>query len=310
MYKKHIARNIIGITFGTFIFGIAYSWFLIPFKIAPGGIGGISQIFYHMFNIPAGISMFVMNLPLFILGVWLVGKQFGIGTLYGFVMGSVFTDLLSVKNIYNLGLFREILERYNQGKPMHEWAFTDNMLLATIAGSILLGASIGIIFRFKGSTGGTDIPVAILKKYYNTSITTGYLIIETGIIFIVGIAFKNPNLIIWGFFALYLSSRTCELAAEGLPYTKGVFIISSSPDEIKKTIMEKLDRGVTVFYGEGGYTQQKKEILLCVIDLRQTNIVRDIVRRIDPDAFMILAEISDVMGYGFKSRHLNIGDAH
>lgn len=308
MYKRHLLRNSIGIVLAAVVYGMGYAWFLIPFKIAPGGIGGLSQIFYHIFGFPAGVCMLVMNIPLFILGLKLVGKQFGVGTLAGFLLGSFFTDLFAIKNIYKLGFLKNVLETYNQGKPIQEWAFTDNVLLAAIAGSLLLGTAIGTMFRFKGSTGGTDIPVTILKKYYNISITTGYLIIETGIILIIGIVFKSPNIIIWGFFTLFLTSRICDIAAEGLPYTKGVFIISDKSDEIKNTIMERLDRGVTVFYGEGGYTNERKKILLCVINKRQMNVLRDWVRKIDPDAFMILSEVSDVMGSGFKSRQLNMGD--
>ncbi len=308
IYSKQFVKNSIGILCGSIIYGIGYAWFLIPFKIAPGGVGGLSQIFFHMFGFPAGLCMLVMNIPLFVLGIWLVGKQFGLGTFSGFLLGSVFTDLFAVKNIYKLGILTDVLESYNVGKPMHEWAFTDNIFLAAIAGSILLGAGIGIIFRSKGSTGGTDIPVAILKKYYNTSITTGYLVIETGIIIFIGAVFKNPNLIIWGFFTLFLASRVCDLSAEGFPYTKGVFIISNKSDEVKKAIMERLDRGVTILYGEGGYSGEKKNIIMCVINRRQINIMRDWVRRIDPDAFIILAEVSDVMGYGFKTRSLNMGD--
>ena len=309
MYKRHILRNTIGITIGAMLFGISYSWFLIPFKIAPGGVGGLAQIFYHFWSFPAGISMLIMNIPLFIVGVIFVGKQFSVGTAYGFIMGSVFTDLFSMKNMYRFDFMKDILERYNQGKEIVDWAMTDSTLLAAIAGSILLGAGIGIIFRFKGSTGGTDIPVALMKKYYNTSITTGYLVIETGIVFLVGIVFKEPNLIIWGLFTLYLTSRTGDLAAEGLPYTKGVYIISDKSDEIKEIIMERLDRGTTVFYGEGGYSGKEKRILFCVINHRQITILRDWVRRIDPEAFLILHEVSDVMGYGFKSRQLVMGDS-
>lgn len=308
MYKKHLLRNSVGIILGSIIYGIAYSWFLIPFKIAPGGVGGLSQIFYHIFHIPAGVSMLIMNIPLFILGIKFVGKQFGIGTFFGFFMGSIFTDLLSLKNLYSIPFMKDIIDIYNLGKPVHEWAMTDSTLLAAIAGSILLGAGIGIIFRFKGSTGGTDIPVAILKKHFNFSITTGYLIIETGIIFIIGIVFKNPNLIIWGLFTLYLTSRTCDIAAEGLPYTKGIYIISDRPDEIKEMIFERLDRGVTIFHGEGGYSGEPKKILFCVINHRQISILRDWIKRIDNDAFMIVSEISDVMGYGFKTRRLEMSD--
>ena len=138
--------------------------------------------------------------------------------------------------------------------------------------------------------------------------TMGYLLIETGIIFTIGIVFKNPNLIIWGLFGLFLSSRVCDMTMEGLPDIKGVYIVSEKPDEIKQDIFDKLDRGVTIFFGEGGYRGDKKKIIMCVISRRQMSTLRDAVRRIDPGAFMILTDISDVMGYGFKSKHVELGD--
>lgn len=309
MYKKHLLRNAVGITFGSIIFAMGYAWFLIPFKIAPGGVGGLSQIFFHLYHVPAGVSMLIFNIPLLVLGLKLVGKQFGLGTLYGMLLGAIFTDLLAVKNLYHFGILKEVLERYNAGKPLPEWALTDNIFLAAVAGPILLGIGLGIIFRFKGSTGGTDIPVAILKKYYNMSITNGYLVIETGIIILIGTIFKDPNLIIWGFFTLFISSRTCDIASEGLPYVKGAHIITTQPDAIKKEIFDRLDRGVTILHGEGGYTGDPKDILMCAIDRGQVSMLRDIVRRIDPEAFVIMNDISDVLGYGFRSRHLEMGDA-
>lgn len=308
MDKKKIARSIVGISIGAVLYGMGYAWFLIPFKIAPGGLGGISQIFYHFFNIPAGLFMLVLNIPLFILGVKVIGKQFGIGTLYGIVSGAFFTDFLSIHNLYKIEFLKNILEKYNHGKPIADWAMTDNSLLAAIAGSTLLGAGIGLIFKFRGSTGGTDIPVAILKKYFNTSMTTGYLIIETGIVFVVGIIFKDPNLIIWGFFTIFVTSKICDLVLEGLPYVKGVYIISTKPDEIKQEIFNELERGVTVFHGEGGYEGEPKKILLCAINQRQISSMRDIVKKIDPEAFVIMHDINDVLGYGFKSRHIDMSD--
>ncbi|MBU4483911.1 YitT family protein [bacterium] len=309
MFKKHLIRNAIGIAIGSILYGMGYSWFLIPYKISPGGVGGLSQIFFHIFGLPAGVCMLVMNIPLFIIGVKVIGRQFGIGTFFGMLMGSIFTDILSVKNLYNWGFLTNILEQYNAGKPIAAWAMTDNVLLAAIAGAILMGSGIGIIFRFRGSTGGTDIPAAIIKKYFNTSMTMAYLMIETGIIFTIGIVFKDPNLIIWGFFTLFIASRMCDLAAEGLPYVKGAFIISNKSDEIKQKILDGLERGVTILHGEGGYKGEKKNILLCAINRRQVYSLRDIVQEIDPQAFVILYDINDVMGYRFKTRQLQMGDS-
>jgi len=306
MNLTRIVKNAAGMTVGAAIFGIAYAWFLIPYKIAPGGVGGISQIFYHLFNFPAGITMIVLNIPLFIFGISLIGRKFGLSSLYGMLAGSFFTDLFSVHRLYKHGFLVDILTRYNAGKSKAEWAMTDNVLLAAVAGSILIGIGLGIIFRFRGSTGGTDIPVMVFKKYFNLPITAGYLIIETGIIVTIGVVFRDPNLIIWGFFNLLISSTVCDIAAEGLPDVKAAMIVSKAEDRIRSRIIDELDRGVTILHGEGGYHLTPKRILYVAISRRQIAELRDIVREEDPKAFVILNDVHDVMGYGFRTRALQL----
>ena len=306
MSLKRIMKNTAGITVGAMIYGIAYAWFLIPYKIAPGGIGGLSQIFYHMFGFPAGITMIVLNIPLFIVAMSLIGKKFGLNSLYGMLAGSFFTDLFSVQRLYKMGFLVDILNRYNAGKPKTEWAMTDNILLAAIAGSILIGIGLGIIFRFRGSTGGTDIPVMIMKKYFNLPITAGYLIAETGIIITIGVVFRDPNLIIWGFFNLLISSTVCDIAAEGLPDVKAALIVSEAHDAIRVRVMDELERGVTILNGAGGYHLSPKQILYVAISRRQISELRDIVKEEDPKAFVILNDVHDVMGYGFRTRALHL----
>lgn len=302
--KKNITiKNVLGITLGALLYAIGYAWFLVPFKIAPGGVGGLSQIFYHYLDWPAGLTMILLNIPLFILGWIFIGKQFTFGSLYGMLMGSALTDLLAVPNLYRLGLFHEVIVKYNTGKALSDWAMTDNIFLASIAGAMLLGVGLGIIFRFRGSTGGTDIPVMMLKKYFNTSITVSYLLVELALIIAVGIAFADPNLVIWGVFSLFLCSKICDIAAEGLPDIKAVMIVSHREEQIRARIVKELGRGVTVFYGEGSQHDLRK-ILYIAINRRQITQLRDLVREEDQSAFMILHDVSDVMGYGFKSRSL------
>lgn len=301
---KRRFKNVVGITFGAILYAIGYAWFLVPFKVAPGGVGGLAQIFYHYLDWPAGFTMILLNIPLFILGWFFVGRQFTLGSLYGMLIGSALTDLLSVENFYRLGFFRNVIDKYNVGKPIQEWAMTDNIFLATIAGAILLGIGLGIIFRFRGSTGGTDIPVMILKKYFNTSITVSYLVVELGLIIAVGLAFTDPNLIIWGIFSLFLCSKICDIAAEGLPDVKAAMIVSNREEPIRKRVLEELELGVTVLYGEGGSHHEPKRILYIAISRRQISQLRDLVREEDPSAFVILHDVNDVMGYGFKSRSL------
>lgn len=292
-------RDYIGIIFGSIIFGISYAWFLIPFKVSPGGIGGIAQIIYHFFGIPAGTSMLVINIPLFILGWFFLGKQFGLKSFLGMLLGSVFIDLLNPEMLYkNFPALRDYINT-------QYWAFTDSILLASLAGSVLLGFSLGIIFKFRGSTGGTDIPVAILKKYFGLSIGTGYWIIETLIIFSIGIAFIDLNLIIWGYLNLYITTQIVDITAEGIPYTKGAYIITKHESEIKERIITELDRGITIFLSEGGYSGVKQNVLFVVVNRRQISSLRRMVKEEDPRAFMVLVDVHDVMGDGFKTRMLD-----
>ncbi len=304
-YARHI-KNVIGITFGAAIYGIAYSWFLIPYKIAPGGVGGLSQIFFHLFGFPAGATMIVLNIPLFVIAFALIGRKFGLNSLYGMLVGSLFVDLVSVERIYRYGFFTDILNRYNAGKAPADWAMTDNILLASIAGSILLGAGLGIIFRCRGSTGGTDIPVMLLKKYLGKPITAAYLMIETAIIVTIGAVFKDPNLIIWGFFNLLIASLVCDITAEGLPDTKAAFIISENHEPIRQRIVEDMGRGVTILHGEGGFDLKPRKFLYVAVSRQQISELRDIVRDCDPKAFVILNDVHDVMGSGFRTRTLHI----
>lgn len=306
MKASKLIKNFLGITAGAAVYGIAYAWFLIPYKIAPGGVAGISQISFHIFGFPAGITMIILNIPLFILAFMTIGRKFAINSLFGMLAGSIFTDLLAVHRLYDYGFMTHILERYNTGKPLSQWAMTDNILLAAIAGSILLGIGLGTIFRFRGSTGGTDIPVMVMKKYLNRPIAAGYLMIESGIIITVGIVFKDPNLVIWAFFTLLIFSLVCDLAAEGLPDTKAALIVSTFPERIRPRILKELGRGVTILKGESGMHGVPQDVLYVALSRRQIAELRDIIKEEDPRAFVILNDVHDVMGYGFRTRTLNL----
>lgn len=308
-----LKRNIIqisGMIAGSVLFAIGYSWFLAPYKIAPGGIGGLSQVLYHIFHLPLGLSMILLNLPLFIISFLIMGTRFGSRSIMGMLFSSILTDVLSLHNLYKIGIIKDI-EPFTFTVDGHEILAAlapGDIYLSAIAGSVLLGLGLGIIFRFKGSTGGTDIPVALIKQKLGISIGTGYWIVETLIILSVGIIFKDMKLVIWGYINLFISTKITDLASEGLPYVKGVYIISSKPEEIKEEIYDKIRRGVTFFKGEGGYTGNDMKILFCAMNRRQVAIMRDIVHDIDPKAFVLLTDVWDVMGYGFRSRNIDLSD--
>lgn len=292
-------RDFIIILFGCILFGISYAWFLIPFKVSPGGVGGIAQILFHLFGFPAGISMIIINVPLFVVAWIFLGKQFGFRSFLGMMLGALFIDLFAPETLYNnFEFLRKVINT-------QYWAFTDNILLASIAGSVLLGLGLGIIFRARGSTGGTDIPVAMMKQYMGTSLGSGYWVVETVIILTIGIVFQDLNLIIWGYLNLFITTQIIDFTAEGIPYVKGAYIISGNELAIKNRIFGELDRGITVFHSEGGYTGKRHNVLFCAVNRRQIAQLRRIVKEEDPKAFMILVDVNDVMGDGFKTRMLD-----
>ncbi|MDI9571902.1 MAG: YitT family protein [Candidatus Cloacimonadota bacterium] len=311
--KQHLQREIgrlVGIVFASFFFAMGYSWFLLPYNMAPGGVGGISQILYHFLGIPNGVSMIILNIPLFIISFIFIGKSFGSKSLYGMFVSSIMTDLLSFPALHKMGIISD-LKPYTHilnGHKIYAMLAPEDILLSAIAGSVLLGLGLGLIFRFRGSTGGTDIPVALIKQKANLSIGTGYFIVETGIILLVAITFKAPKLLIWGYVNLFITTKITDLASEGLPYIKGAYIISDDVEEIRLQIFTKLERGVTYLNGVSGFHRRDIKILFVVLNRRQVPLLTDIVRDVDPDAFMIIMDVYDVLGYGFKSRSLNLSE--
>lgn len=310
---RHIKRELshyLGIVFASVFFALGYSWFLLPYNIAPGGVAGIAQIINHFTSAPFGMTMIVINIPLFVISFIFIGKSFGGKSLWGMLVASAMTDFLSLGNLHRLGLIKDIAKYtfVEGGRTIIAMLPPQDIYLSAIAGSVLLGIGLGLIFRFRGSTGGTDIPVALIKQKAGISIGMGYWLVETAIILSVGIMLKDPKLIIWGYVNLFITTKITDLASEGLPYIKGVYIISDKVDDIRDEIYEKLDRGVTYIKGISGFNKRDINILFCVMNRRQVPLLTDIVKDLDPDAFMILSEVNDVLGYGFKSRKINLGD--
>lgn len=311
--KQRIQREVknhIGIVLASVFFAIGYSWFLLPYNMAPGGVAGISQIIKAFFGVPNGVSMILINLPLFVISFVFIGKSFGSKSLYGMFVSAVMTDLLSFPMLARLGLISDIA-RYTHlvnGRIIYAMLPPEDLFLSAIAGSVLLGLGLGLIFRFRGSTGGTDIPVALIKQKANLSIGTSYYIVETGIILAVAISLADPKLLIWGYINLFIVTKITDLASEGLPYIKGVYIISDEMEEIRNEIFDKLARGVTLLKGTSGFNQRDINVIFCVLNRRQVPLLTDIVKEIDPDAFMVVTDVNDVLGYGFKSRSINLAD--
>ncbi len=270
------------IAIGCAVMSLALVLFLSPNKIASGGVSGLSIVLHHLFRMPIGITMLVFNVPLFIWGVHRLGKRFGIRTIFGMALFSFFTD------------FSDVVLKL---KPA-----TNNMVLASIYGGILLGIGLGIVFRRRGSTGGSDIVAQICSHHNIMSAGTTFMVIDFFVISIAGLSFQGIEYALWGFIALYVSSRIVDVIIEGLGYAKAAYIISDKYDEIKEAIFTEMNRGVTILKGEGPYTKVDKNVILCIVTRREIGKLSRIAKEIDPDAFMIISDVYEVLGKGFKRR--------
>ncbi|MBN2280148.1 MAG: YitT family protein [Candidatus Marinimicrobia bacterium] len=286
MTRKHDWREIlleyVLITIGSVIMSSSLVLFLGPAKIAPGGVSGLAVIIYNIFNIPMGITMLVLNIPLFLIGLKLLGPKFGPRTFYSFTIVSLATDFM---------------DKYLKLKPA-----TDDPLLAAIFGGVVIGMGLGIVFRNKGTTGGSDIVGQVINKYSNMSVGTGIMIIDFFIISISGAAFRNINLALYGFIGLFFSTRVIDIMLDGFDYARAFYIISDKYEEMIDVINKKMDRGGTLLHGKGIYTGQDRKVLFAVVTRREVSKLRELVKDIDPKAFVIISNIHEVLGNGFRSR--------
>ncbi|MGA1820919.1 MAG: YitT family protein [Thermoplasmatota archaeon] len=299
--RPHIIRRVVKdyalITLGIIIMALGMIWFLDPYKVSAGGISGISIVLRRVIGVPLGLTMLVLNIPLFVLGIKLLGKRFGIRTLYGFVLFSVAVDLLD-RVLYGIVLDTH---PYLLSDPSGVNVLKDlDPLLAGIFGGVMIGLGLGLVFRAQGSTGGSDIIAQIAVKYRIMTAGQAFLLFDFLVIATASIFFGNVGYALIGFVALFISSKTVDVLVEGMGNTKGLYIISYRWEDVNRRILKEINRGVTILHGKGGYSMRDREVLFCVVTRRSIYHVRQIVVEEDPDAFMVIADLHEVYGLGFK----------
>ena len=275
-------RQYCGLLLGSLFMALGLVFFLIPLRIAPGGVSGIAIVLHHVFHLPVGIVMLIFNIPLFLIGIRVLGMHFAPRTLFSFTAVSLFTDF-----------FDKILDVQ---------AATSDPLLASIFGGVVLGIGLGVVFRFEGTTGGSDIIGQIIGKYTNFTVGTGILIIDFFVITVAGLAFHNVNLALYGFISLYFSSKVLDLILDVFDYARSFYIISEKQEQIIAAITSDMGRGGTELAGSGFYTRKARNVLFTVVERKEVSRVRQLVRRIDPRAFMIISNVHEVLGEGFRPR--------
>lgn len=262
---------------GSAIIAVAFSVFLLPNNIASGGVSGISTILKNTLGFKPAIVQWAFNIPLFIAGVVLLGRQFGIKTL----AGTIFLPFVV--------LLTEDLS-----------PATDNPLLAAIFGGLCIGLGLGIVFRGKASTGGTDLAAQIVHKYSGLSLGICVAFIDGLIVLTAAIVFDLESGM-YALIALFVTSKTIDLVQIGLARSKMTLIITSEEELVTNAIVHELDRGVTKLSGVGGYTNENRPVLMCVLDQSEFITLRDIVQSIDRNAFITVVDATEVLGEGFTN---------
>jgi len=277
MTKNRIVNEYAQIVLGCLLTALSFNFFFIPNEIAPGGISGLATVLYYIFGLPVGITSLALNVPLFIAGIRQLGGRFGLKTLIATILLSLFIDLVKVP------------------------ALTNDMLLASIYGGFLMGIGIGLIFRMNATTGGTDLFAKLIHRFF-PSISVAWVLFATDFIVVLAAAILlGPSQGLYAIVALALSAKVIDLVQEGLNTAKAVLVISDHSEAISKRVMNELDRGATLLNGRGAYTGNEKDVLLCVVSRTQISAVKGIITEIDPRAFVLVAEVKEVMGEGFTS---------
>lgn len=281
LYKRSIM-----VILGALIMAIGLEFFLIPNNIMDGGIVGISIILSHLisshlFSIPTGVFIFVLNIPFVFIGYKQIGKTFALTTLLGIT-------ILSVSSIY--------LHRFEP--------FTHDSLLATIFGGILLGVGVGLVIRYGGSLDGTEILAILFNKKLPFSVGEFIMFFNVLIFTVAGFVFTWEQAM-YSAVTYYIAFKVIDIVVQGLDESKSVYIISDNMDEIGSAIMDRLGRGVTFLNGEGAYSGESKKVIFTVISRLEESKLKTIVTELDENAFLAIGNIAEVRGGRFKKKDIH-----
>lgn len=264
--------------------------FFIPANLASGGVSGISQLINHFTGWPIGLLILIGNIPLFVLG-WrfLGGYRFAMRTAVAILTYSMFIDLLPNTPLFAEGGAGAALIRDLQG----------DIFLNTLYGAIVSGIGYGLIYRARGTSGGSDILARILNNWRGIPITQSYLFVDSAVILGAGFVFGWKQAL-YAMIALYVSGLVAETTLEGGTSVRTAMIVTSQPDAVSQRILDELVRGVTVLEGAGAYTKADRPVLYCVITRAEVATLKAIVNECDPHAFMVIGVAHEVLGEGFK----------
>ena len=286
--KSRRVRDYALMTLGIAITAWGLNAFLIPNRLAAGGVSGLATVFYYLFQdrfgveVPVGLQMLAMNGVLLAIGVRKKGWRYGAKTVYGMVAMSLAVDLLA---------------------PFTPHLAAHDQLLAVLYGGAVTGIGMGLVFKARGNTGGTDIIAQLLVEKVNLGI--GQLMLAAdAVVTLVAAVVLGPDLALYGAVAVFVMGSVIDVVQEGLSVEKAAFIICDEPGRVADAVLHQLGRGATGLMARGLYSAEPREMVFTVVSRREIDSLKALVLAVDPNAFLIIADVREVLGEGFKE----IGD--
>ncbi len=284
-----LLKNFILMTVGALIYAFAIAVFLDPNHLAPGGVSGLSIIINSVvkfgdFQLGTGVWIFIINIPIMILGLIVFKFKFLVGTLYVTALSSAIIEVIARG-------FSHLIP------DMH-----DHLLIAAAAGGALVALGIGLVFRGGGSTGGFDIIVKLLRRKFR-HMKTGvlYLALDATVLVLSAVVFHDVLVAMYAAVTVFTNSTVLDMVLYGKDNAKLVYIITDAPEAVSNRLMKEVETGLTVLHGEGAYTKKDKKVLMCVLHDHQYPRLRDIVKQEDKHAFLIVTKATEIFGEGYKN---------
>jgi uncharacterized membrane-anchored protein YitT (DUF2179 family) len=292
IFSKRWISDYLLIIIGAFILAVGFVYFISPHRIVPGGVYGIAIVVHHLTKgvftfwpdgVPIGLFGLVLNVPLTYAGIKILGPKFGIKTIIGFVLSSVFMDGITWL------------------RPDGSLPLVDDVLLSCVFGGVLIGVGLGLIFKSRATSGGSDIIAMIFAKYSNIPLGQLLIYVDSVIVLIALAAFQDWKIPLYSWLVIYITGKAIDITLEGSNYHKALFIISKEHELIKEKILVDLERGGTIFAGRGMYTNEDKQIIYTVVSRREVAILERYIHSIDPEAFITIMDTREILGEGFHS---------
>src|SRR5688572_21231849 len=290
--KKYwpVIRDALLIIVAALIQALSLRLFFIPSKLAFGGVSAIAQLINHFTGWPIGLMILMGNIPLFALGWrYLGGRGFVLRTAIAIFAYSIFTDLLLQTPLFGPNGAGTVLINDLKG----------DIFLNALYGAIISGIGYGMVYRARGTSGGSDILARILNNWRGISITQSYLIVDSAVILSAGFIFGWKQAL-YAMIALYVSGLVSETVLEGGTTVRAAMIITARPEEVSTRVIAELERGITYLEGRGAYTGASRPVLYCVVSLAEVAYLKALVHECDPEAFMVIGVAHEALGEGFK----------